>query len=265
MTFGNRLAQLREEQGFHTRKSFAEKIGIPETTLRNYETDVREPGHTFLKQMSDFFKVSTDYLLGITEEKERRSTHQLKSSEFEHIEKYRSLDIIGQSHVNSILDWEIERIKQYQTTKKPLESPTATIIEIQPRPVTNVRLTEYFHSASAGAGIFILGNESTEKISVPATPENEIVDYVIKVSGNSMEPDYHDGDNVMVSQKLEMNYGDVGIFVVNGNAYIKEYGETELISRNPDAGNIRISEYDNIVCMGKVVGKLEGPYEIISD
>ena len=62
-----------------------------------------------------------------------------------------------------------------------------------------------------------------------------------------------------------MNRGDVGIFVVNGNAYIKEYGETELISRNPDADNIRIAEYDNIVCMGKVVGKLEEPYEITSD
>lgn len=55
------------------------------------------------------------------------------------------------------------------------------------------------------------------------------------------------------------------ISLMCGNAHIKEYGETELISRNPDADNIWISEYDNIVCMGKVVGKLEGPYEIISD
>lgn len=80
-----------------------------------------------------------------------------------------------------------------------------------------------------------------------------------------MEPDYHDGDNVMVSQRVEMRHGDVGIFVVNGKAYIKEYGETELISRNPDSPNIKIAEYDNIVCMGKVVGRLEGSYEIISD
>ena len=60
-----------------------------------------------------------------------------------------------------------------------------------------------------------------------------------------------------VSQKLEMNYGDVGIFVINGSAYIKEYGKDELISRNPDFDNISVSEYDNIVCMGKVIGKLK--------
>lgn len=61
-----------------------------------------------------------------------------------------------------------------------------------------------------------------------------------------------------------MQHGDVGIFVVNGKAYIKEYGETELISRNPNSPNIKIAAFDNIVCLGKVVGKLEEPYEIIS-
>ena len=72
MTFGERITELREEMGFHTRKSFAEKLGIPETTLRNYETNAREPGHTFLKQISDLFEVSTDYLLGLTNEKAHR-------------------------------------------------------------------------------------------------------------------------------------------------------------------------------------------------
>lgn len=69
----------------------------------------------------------------------------------------------------------------------------------------------------------------------------------------------------MVSQRVEMRHGDVGIFVVNGKAYIKEYGKTELISHNPNFPNIQIAEYDNIVCMGKVIGKLEGAYKIISN
>lgn len=260
----DKLHEIRERTGMN-KKEFAEYIGVKYTTYNNYETGAREPDSDFLIMISRKFNVSADFILGLQEDKEILYSYELKSSEYEHIEKYRNLDLYGKETVDLIIERETERVKQLQSTKTPLGSPTATIIEIQPRPVTNVRLTEYFHSASAGVGVFILGNESTEKISVPATPENEIVDYVIKVSGNSMEPDYHDGDNVMVSQKLEMNHGDVGIFVVNGNAYIKEYGETELISRNPDADNIRISDYDNIVCMGKVVGKLEGPYEIISD
>lgn len=103
--------------------------------------------------------------------------------------------------------------------------------------------------------MFILGNESADQLSIPNTLENRKVDYALKVSENSMEPDYHDGDIVLVSQKVELNHGDAGIFIINNKAYIKEYGDTELISRNPDADNITISKYDNIVCMGKVVGK----------
>ena len=109
MTFGKRLTQLREENGYNTRKKFAEKLSIPETTLRNYETDAREPGHTFLKQMSDFFNVSADYLLGLTEEREKFSSHQLKSSEIDHIKKYRELDPHGKKMVDFTLQEEWER------------------------------------------------------------------------------------------------------------------------------------------------------------
>lgn len=65
MEIGNRIAELRKEKGF-SRVQFAQQIGIPSTTLRNYETGVREPGHSFIVQMAKEFNVSTDYLLGLT-------------------------------------------------------------------------------------------------------------------------------------------------------------------------------------------------------
>ncbi|MCM1192930.1 MAG: S24 family peptidase [Butyrivibrio sp.] len=145
-----------------------------------------------------------------------------------------------------------------------LEANSTAIIELPARSGSH-HLAEYFRDASAGSGIFILGNEAASQISIPEASWDPRTDYVIRVNGNSMEPDYMDGDNVMVSQRVEMNYGDVGIFVVNGKAFIKEYGETELISRNPDSHNIPVHEGDNIVCMGKVIGKLGPDYEIISD
>lgn len=142
MTFGHRLTELRENSGFHTRKSFAEKIGIPETTLRNYETDAREPGHTFLKQMSDFFKVSTDYLLGLTEEKERLSTHQLKESEYIHIEKYRNLDTRGQKVVDTVIEWETERIKEIKYLKEQISGQESAhaqdIIPLKEEPIIHI-------------------------------------------------------------------------------------------------------------------------------
>lgn len=109
MTFGERLAQLRKENGFNTRNEFAEKLGIPSTTLRNYETNVREPGHTFLKQVSELFNVSVDYLLCLTDDKEVLNTFRLRSSEQDMIEKYRLLDSYGQETVNIVLDRESSR------------------------------------------------------------------------------------------------------------------------------------------------------------
>lgn len=110
MTFGERLAALRKENGYNTRNEFAEKLGIPSTTLRNYETDAREPGHTFLKQISELFNVSVDYLLCLTDEKEVLNTFRLRTSEQNLIEKYRSLDTLGRETVNTVLDCEFERV-----------------------------------------------------------------------------------------------------------------------------------------------------------
>lgn len=111
MTFGERLTQLRKEHGYSTRNEFAEKLGIPSTTLRNYETDVREPGHTFLKQISEMFNVSVDYLLCLTDEKEVLNTFRLRVSEQSMIEKYRILDNHGKEMVDFTLQKEYERSK----------------------------------------------------------------------------------------------------------------------------------------------------------
>ena len=76
LEIGNRIAELRKEKGV-SRVQFAQQIGIPSTTLRNYETGVREPGHSFIVQMAKEFNVSTDYLLGLTD---NRSPNETKKS-----------------------------------------------------------------------------------------------------------------------------------------------------------------------------------------
>lgn len=109
MTFGERLTQLRKEHGYTTRNDFAEKLKIPSTTLRNYETDVREPGHTFLKQISELFNVSVDYLLCLTDEKEVLKSFRLRSEEQTLLEHYRLLDPHGREMVDFTLTKEYER------------------------------------------------------------------------------------------------------------------------------------------------------------
>jgi len=72
MTVGERIKFLRKNAGY-TRVAFAEKIGIPHTTLRNYENDEREPGHKFLIIIAKEFNVTIDYLLGLDDETKKTS------------------------------------------------------------------------------------------------------------------------------------------------------------------------------------------------
>ena len=66
MNFGETLINIREKHKM-SRKELAERLEIPYTTLRNYETNQREPGHEFLIKLSRIFSVSIDYLLGLPE------------------------------------------------------------------------------------------------------------------------------------------------------------------------------------------------------
>lgn len=230
--------------------------GIKNTTLSNYENGITEPDIDTFLQLCELYEL--DYA-GILAEAYGLSVQgedfKIRPSEIEVAKKYRFISTHspdGARVVDTVLNREYAIAEQL----KEATAPPVTMIEFQTRSDGERRLIEYFRSASAGTGIFILGNEVTDQIEIPNTPENCKVDFAIKVSGDSMKPDYADGDVVLVSQKAELHHGDVGIFIINNKAYIKEYGEDELISRNPAAENIPISEYDNIVCMGKVIGKL---------
>ena len=108
--------------------------------------------------------------------------------------------------------------------------------------------------ASAGFGLPLEGDYRTI-IEVPDTPLNRKADFCIRVAGDSMDPDYSDGDIVLV-KKSEVYIGDIGIFVLDGESYIKELGKDVLISRNPKYNDIPLPDFDRIMVAGKVIGKL---------
>lgn len=63
MTFGQRLLDLLYENDI-TQKQLAIELKIAPTTLNGYINNRREPDYTTLKQIAEYFHVTTDYLLG---------------------------------------------------------------------------------------------------------------------------------------------------------------------------------------------------------
>lgn len=255
MTFGERLTQLRKDNGFSKRKAFAEKLNIPETTLRNYETNAREPGHTFLVQISKLFNVSIDWLLGNSQEKELKNYYQLKTSEYKHIEKYRSLDDFGRESVDLMMDRECKRVNEKRELEKEL---TIQAFEEHKIEILHRLLPYQGKIASAGTSVSF----ADIMAGVIEAEENDInrhADYTIGVNGDSMEPEFYDGDIVYVQKATELNIGEIGIFQKDNNIYIKKVGANQLISLND---KYKPLSGEDVLCLGKVIGKVEGAYTI---
>lgn len=77
---------------------------------------------------------------------------------------------------------------------------------------------------SAGPGAFLDANN----FELKRFPEDEIPDgaeFAIRVSGDSMEPVYSDGQIIWVQLCKQLRPGEVGIFEYDGNGYVKMYDE----------------------------------------
>ncbi|UQZ85541.1 HTH-type transcriptional regulator Xre [Paenibacillus konkukensis] len=61
--FGKRLAEIRNKKGI-SQYELAEHLKFTRAQLANYEQGKREPDFETLITLADYFKVSTDYLLG---------------------------------------------------------------------------------------------------------------------------------------------------------------------------------------------------------
>lgn len=243
---GEKLRAKRISCGM-TQQEVAEKIGRKQPIVGHWETGYSQPDANTLFMLCDIYGTTVDDVFGFTPKE------NFTKSEYDHIQKYRALDPHGQETVSYILDRESDRVKKYG---KLSERGIINLIEVSPTTDISKVIPYWKEGAAAGSGIYQLNDTESIPMKLFVTSITRQADFIIKVSGESMSPDYHDGDKVLVSQKAVVQLGEVGIFVKNGSSYIKEMGTMELISRNPDYPNIPVNDFDNVVCLGKVIGKV---------
>ena len=63
--FATVLSQLRKERGSSQKKAAAD-LGISQALLSHYEKGIRECGLDFVIKCSEYYGVTTDYLLGVS-------------------------------------------------------------------------------------------------------------------------------------------------------------------------------------------------------
>ena len=113
----------------------------------------------------------------------------------------------------------------------------------------------YSLAVSAGTGQFLDG-EDYEMVEVGAeVPEGS--NFGVRVAGDSMEPRFHNGQTVWVRQQRSLMTGEIGIFLYDGSAYLKQLvardGAVALHSLNPRYDDILISPALPLRVLGKVL------------
>ena len=229
--FGEKIKEARLAQNLN-QEELAERIGSKYRSVSTWENGTAKPDYATLIRLCEVLKTSPNHLLGFD-----LSVDTPSIEEWAILHKYRDIDEIGKEAVSAVLDAEYRRVAK-------------------PKKARLLRLDFYNYPASAGTGNF-LETETPDEIVVNECTEAEAADYVIPISGDSMEPTYHDGDKVYVEKCDSVDIGEIGIFIVNGDAYIKELGNKCLISHNSAYKPIKLGASDSVYCCGRVLGVVE--------
>lgn len=240
MEFSERVLDYLSRNNIHPAK-VAKATGIDKSTFSKWKAKpTSKLDLDILVKIATYLDVSTDYLLTGKENSsstEQTAKEQLTPDEQELMELYKSLSEKDKTRVT-------ERARAlydlaYEQVKKP---------ELVPLYYVDTRV-------SAGLGASLSDYEQGATVYVPATPESRRADFVLKISGDSMEPKFYDGEYVLVRSQPVVEVGQIGIFGNNGNGLIKKLGKRDLISLNSNYKPIPITA--ETTCFGLVLGTTE--------
>ena len=133
MSFGSRLRDKRKELGI-TQPALAERLGVSQSAIGSWETDVNSPRATLLYDLFDILHCDANYLF--QDETKQLYKNEASPEEFENIiKKYRELDAHGKDMVATVLQKEYDHIIELrdsvsQTEKLSEESNDITTIDL---------------------------------------------------------------------------------------------------------------------------------------
>lgn len=237
----NELRKIRKERNL-TVKDVVAGAKIPMRTYQNYEYQEREIGAGALRKLADFYGVTTDYLLGREPLNNPVEQLPMKDDEKSVLEGYLTLPPAVRAE---ILDVMIQLAQQAQKARK--SKPKLFVLR---------RYSQ--HKVSAGVGFDLYDPDIWKELTVIDCPEAHEADFAVQIEGDSMEDTLHDEDIVYVKMTPDVPVGKIGIFIVDGEGYIKERGTDRLISHNPDYDPIYLEGKESR-CVGMVIGVAEIP------
>ena len=236
------ITHFRKQRGI-TQKELAKEVGITASTMTDYMKLRSAPSFGVIQKLADYFGVKKSDI----------------DTTFK--EEYSSIPDSPDSLAQQIMDKVVQLTPPNQkivlrTSEKLLESQEnkeETKINEVSEVVQLYSYDYYDHPASAGTGQY-LNDVRVEQIELPVDVD---ADFVIPIKGDSMEPDYHDGDLVFIQTSVDLTDGVIGVFSYNGDGYIKQLvidkEQAYLHSLNPAYKDMPITPETDFRIIGEVV------------
>lgn len=252
MDYVSRIKAKKSALGM-TNEQLSAASGIPMGTLSKLLAGMNDsPKLGNLVALCQTLELSLDYV--VYGKPENTHNYTLSPEEIALIEGYRALDARGRSAMDALL--RAESAFAVSPADEPQAIPTERRAVKLRTPAAIARtLPLYDLPVSAGTGSFLEGSASAQ-INLPSDA-SPAADFALRISGNSMEPRYHDRDLLLVERTDRVERGEIGIFVLDGEGYVKVWGGDRLISLNSDYAPIPVPPTSHCLCCGRVVGRMK--------
>nr|DAK35168.1 MAG TPA: Repressor protein CI [Caudoviricetes sp.] len=232
---GNQIKTFRKSAGF-TQDELAKRLNTTKQTISRYEKGDRKANQDMLFELCDIFGVSIDDFFPSQNETLQSPTTSPIQTIYDQLHQPRKAKVLTYA----------ERQLEEQNEEETKGNEVSEVIQLY-------SYDYYDHPASAGTGQY-LNDVRVERIELPVDID---ADFVIPIKGDSMEPDYHDGDLVFIQTSVDLNDGVIGVFNYNGDAYIKQLvidkEQAYLHSLNPAYKDMPITPDTDFRIIGEVV------------
>lgn len=233
--FGNVIRKYRVQCKYNQR-DLAKRMGVNQNTICNWETDKNQPDAQALRRLCMLLDIPPYELFGIADKYSGLSERERRL-----LDCYHSLDIPGREDLETFAEAMSGNVHK-RRLRMALERMTS--------------VNDLGRAAAAGDGADWEDHPESEQCILFDSRAVSSADEIITVCGQSMEPQFHDGDRVLVQYCSELSYGDIGIFYVPGmGGVIKQVAHDRLHSLNPDYDDIFPYE-DGAKIIGRVLGRI---------
>ena len=231
---GTQIKTFRKSAGF-TQDELAKRLNTTKQTISRYEKGDRKANQDMLFELCDILGVSIDDFFP-SQNDSSSNTPQIQTI----------YDKLTPPRQNKVLTYAEKQLNEQRNEEETKINEVSEAIQLY-------SYDYYDHPASAGTGQY-LNDVRVEQIELPVDID---ADFVIPIKGDSMEPDYHDGDLVFIQTSVDLNDGVIGVFNYNGDAYIKQLvidkDQAYLHSLNPAYKDMPITPETDFRIIGEVV------------